>query len=151
MVMRPLWDMIMVQYIYDKQIDPFCPTGNVFGYNNKGETRIWRIFVFPALTAHVALRRPTFEINGHGASVWYHWYTIHIFYCKLFHITQLVAYLGIPLKKKPKFGAFLCHSFCGTFALRCPTFQINGHGISVWCHCDNIHILGTNWSIKPDW
>ena len=78
MVMWPLCNTIVMPYIYYEQIDPYYIHGNVFGYTIKEGTRIWRFFGFPAFAAHVALRCPTFEINGHGASVGYYYDGVHI-------------------------------------------------------------------------
>ena len=69
MVMRPLCDTIMMEYIYYEQLDPYYLSGKVFGFTNKEEIQICRYFGFPAFRTSVASRCPTFEINGHEAFV----------------------------------------------------------------------------------
>ena len=48
---------------------------------------------------------------------------------------------------KHHFCGFLVHIYIWAKLARscCPDFEINGHGASVWCHCNVIHIKGWNF------
>ena len=59
----------MRDYIWCEQIDRYNLFGNVFGYNREEKTQICR-FLFAAVYApKLHPNAPTFEINGHEASV----------------------------------------------------------------------------------
>ena len=59
-------------------MDPYNLSGNVFGYNTREKNWILNLFIFQPSGKMVALDAPTFEISGHGASVWNHYNDIHI-------------------------------------------------------------------------
>ena len=67
--MRPFCYTFIMKYIYNEQRDPCYSTGNIFVFTVKEETRIWRFFGFQTFAGNIAARCPTFEINGHEASV----------------------------------------------------------------------------------
>ena len=77
MVTRPLYNTIMINYIYYVQIDPYYRTGIEFDYHLESKTRIL-FFCFLAFSIHIASRCQTFKINGHEASVWYKNDDLHI-------------------------------------------------------------------------
>ena len=69
--MRPLSDPNMNIYILCEQTDPYNLSGNVFGYNRKEIIKL--DFVDFSLHSDYAPKlrpdAPTFQINGHEASV----------------------------------------------------------------------------------
>ena len=75
--MGHLCDTSIMIYIEYEQMDPYNPSGNVFGYNAREKTRILNLLIFQPGKVF-APDTPTFEINGHGASVWYHYIDIDI-------------------------------------------------------------------------
>ena len=77
MVMGLLCDIVIMIYIEYEQMDPYNPSGNVFGYNSKENNWILSFF-FIQPGKVFAPDAPTFEINGHGASVWYQYIDINI-------------------------------------------------------------------------
>ena len=58
-------------YIQSEQINPVDLPGNVFGYNHMKKNQICRFALLPAFASKLNPDAPTFEINGHEASVWY--------------------------------------------------------------------------------
>ena len=58
-------------------MDPYYLSGNAFGYNHKEKTQICRFF-HAYQFMQVASGSPGFEINGHKASVWFHYDVLHI-------------------------------------------------------------------------
>ena len=68
-VTRPLYNTIMMTYIYYVQIDQYYPTGKEFDFNLESKTRILLLFCFLAFSIHTASRCQTYKINSHKASV----------------------------------------------------------------------------------
>ena len=73
--MRPLCDTHMMHYIECDQIDPYNIPGNVFGYN---QLKFVTFACLPFYAHMLHLNAPTFEINGHEASVWHQYDGLHI-------------------------------------------------------------------------
>ena len=58
-------------------MDTYNLPGNVFGYNTQEKNWILNLFIFQP-GKMFAPDAPTFEINGHGASVRYQYIDIHV-------------------------------------------------------------------------
>ena len=70
MVMKPLCDTNMMNYISCEQIDPYNLSGNVFSYNRKEKKS--NLSIFSCLLIYAPKLHPdalTFEQNGHEAYV----------------------------------------------------------------------------------
>ena len=94
---------------------------------------------------------PTFEINGHEASVWYHYDELHAFWTN-WPKNLSGSVFGYNHKQKTQIWRLtLVTVYITKLQPDAPTFEINGHEASVWYHYDGSHVVWTNWPIKPIW
>ena len=61
MVMRPLYDTMMMTFIYCEQMDSYYPTAKICGLTLKRKSRILRVFAFPTFRHNILCRCPTFK------------------------------------------------------------------------------------------
>ena len=111
-------------------------------------TRLWQNITFAAFW-YISGQNgqdpadPTFEINGHGASVWCHCNVIHIKGWNLNNLAHRNMHLVTRLYLYTTFRIFGINQ-CKTCNTCCPTLEINGHGASVSCHSNYVDIKGWN-------
>ena len=83
----------------------------------------------------------TFGQNGHVATVWWKCNDMHIKkrICTIFHIGNVFHFTD---KIKYHFLGFYSMLIQKWMDPASTNFETNGHGASVWSHCNDIHIKG---------
>ena len=84
---------------------------------------------------------PTFEINGLGASVWSHYNDLHV---KGWNLLNLLHIKYVWLHWCNKTSLFRTLWLFWRQDLTDQTFEINGHGASVWSHYNELQVKGWN-------
>ena len=120
MVMRPLCDTNMMNYMYCAQIDPYNLSGNVFGNNRKEKLRFVDFCFLTSLMHRSCLY--IWTKWSWGLCVIPIWWITCIMN-KLTNITYLAIYLVTIKKKKLRFVDFcLLSRLCSQIAPSCLNF-----------------------------
>ena len=144
MVLTPLCNSSMMDYIWCEQINRYNLSGNVFGYSHEEKTQIYRFL-------HAAVYAPKCPDFCNKWSwchcvipIWWITYGVN----KSTGITYLVMYLDNREEKNSNLSIFACLLvYAPKLHPAVSTIEINGHEASVLYQYDELHIMWTNWSI----
>ena len=132
-----LFDAIILSCLLQKTNITFKPMGKIYGLSDSIKPQIFLFSPFLAKTWLLSATT-TFEMNGHGASMWCCYIVMFItknyFIISIYgkYINYIVGFTDMIKPQISWFSPFLAKNWQLSAA---PTFEINSHGVSMWCHC----------------